>query len=246
MNLKATDSQPFVVLFQGRSGSTYLVEALSQHPLVCCDIERLVSLRKWGASVQLEWVDEHFHSNSAEFRAVGFKTKLDDVLDPIAFHLLLLRRRAKIILLTRKNLAKLVISWLNAERIYAATGDWNLYPPTDPMTPFLLDLSVFDRRLRLVEEGQWRLRRYVQGLKLPTHEIFYEDILQDHDGAFQRVFDFLDIPAISVAGSCQKATDDNLQNVLLNFDSVRDRYRGTKIQPMLEEVIDNGDAPSPD
>jgi LPS sulfotransferase NodH len=237
MNQIATDAKPFVILFQGRSGSTYLVEALSKHPSVCCDIERLVGLKKAGADAQLEWIDQHFQSHAEQFRAIGFKTKLEDVLDPAAFRSLLHRRRAKVILLTRKNIVKIVISWMNAERIYQLTGDWNLYPPARTLTPFTVDVGMFERRLKLVEEGQSRLRAYAKELQLETLEFFYEDLLRDHDTAMCRAFEFLGATPAVFTGSCLKATNDNLQHAVANFHEIRQRFLGTAYQPMLEEVV---------
>jgi hypothetical protein len=231
------NSAPFVILFQGRSGSTYLVEGLSSHPSISCEVEKLVGLRKFGGDAQLTWVDEYFGSMNPENRAIGFKTKLDDVINPAAFSTLLQSHKAKVILLTRRNLPKVVVSWMNSERIYAATGDWNLYPPAQPMTPFAIDPNVFERRLQLVSDGRDRLCTYVSRVRRPTLELLYEDILLDHAGTHRRIFDFLGVTDMTVAGNCLKATDDDLRNVILNFDELREKYRGSKYQSMIEEVL---------
>ena len=56
----ANGLQRFTIFFQGRSGSTYLVEALDSHPRIRCEMERLVGLRKAGADGQLKWIEQFF------------------------------------------------------------------------------------------------------------------------------------------------------------------------------------------
>jgi LPS sulfotransferase NodH len=231
------EHRPFVIFFQGRSGSTYLAEALDSHPSVRCEMERLVSLRRSGAGAQLEWIQRYLAGDAESPAAVGFKTKLDDVLDPHSLAELLKRNGARIILLTRLNVVKMVVSWFNCERIFEMTGDWNQYPPTAALEPFEIDVKKFDRRLGLVLHGKARLESYVRSLDLPLLRLSYEEILTNQEKTISRVCDFLGVEAMTLKGQCVKATNDDLRNVVANFDALHRFYEGKHYQRMLEEVL---------
>jgi hypothetical protein len=227
----------FVILFQGRSGSTYLTEALDSHPQVRCEVERLVPLRGQGSAAQLEWVDRYFHSSCNGAAAVGFKTKLEDIVEPIAFADLLCQLQADLILLSRNNVVKMVVSWFNCERLFGSTGHWNLYPPGETLSPLELDAEKFDRRLRLVMQGKSRLADYVGQLPLRQLSLCYEDLLIDPHGVLAKTCQWLGVSALGLRGQCLKATNDDLRKAILNFDELYAKYIGTDFQPMLDEVL---------
>jgi LPS sulfotransferase NodH len=241
----ANGLQRFIIFFQGRSGSTYLVEALDSHPRIRCEIEQLVGLRKTGADGQLKWIEKFFAGEEGpRVSAIGFKTKLDDMLDKDAIADLLRRVDAKVILLSRLNVMKMIVSWFNSERLYEATGEWNQYPPGSRMDPFEVDLEKFDRRLGLVLHGKARLEAYVRSLKLPKLQVCYEDLLTNEQRTLRQICDFLGVEAISLQGRCIKTTSDDLRQVVTNFDEFYAHYKGTHYQVMLDEVIvpaDGGD-----
>ena len=234
----ANGLQRFTIFFQGRSGSTYLVEALDSHPRIRCEIERLVGLRKAGADGQLKWIEKFFAGEEEPHAsAVGFKTKLDDVLDKDAVAELLRRVDAKVILLSRLNVMKMIVSWFNSERLYEATGEWNQYPPGSLLSPFEVDLAKFDRRLGLVLHGKARLEAYVRSLKLPIMQVCYEDLLTNEQRTLGQVCKFLGVEAIPLQGQCVKTTSDDLRQVITNYDEIYAQYKGTHYQLMLDEVL---------
>jgi hypothetical protein len=238
MATAAEGIQRFTIFFQGRSGSTYLVEALDSHPQIRCEIERLVGLRKAGAAGQLKWIDEFFAAEEEpRASAVGFKTKLDDVVDKESVAELLHRVHAKVILLSRLNVMKMIVSWFNSERLYAATGEWNQYPPGAPLSPFEIDLAKFDRRLGLVLHGRARLEAYVRSLKLPRMQVCYEDLLANEQRTLGQVCEFLGVDAMPLQGRCVKTTSDDLRQVITNYDELYAQYKGTHFQLMLDEVL---------
>jgi LPS sulfotransferase NodH len=241
MTTVLNEQRPFVIFFQGRSGSTYLTEALDSHPNVCCEMERLVGLRKSGAEAQLNWVRSFLTgSQDANASAVGFKTKLDDVLDPQGMAELLQTIGARIILLSRRNVVKMVVSWFNSERIFELTGDWNQYPPASALRPFEIDIEKFDRRLGLVLHGKARLEAYVRRLNLPLLQVRYEDLLINQPRTMARVCDHLNVEPMPLKGQCVKATHDDLRKVVANYELLHRFYEGTHYQQMLQEVLVQG------
>jgi LPS sulfotransferase NodH len=228
----------FVILFQGRSGSTYLTEALRSHSKIRAQGEQLVGRKEQGFVAQAQWIREFFKPRPlAPYAAIGFKTKLSDVVDAGEFANLLKSLDVNIIHLERHNMVKQTISWLNSERLYEATGDWNLYKEADRLPHLEVDLEKFADSLSLLEQGKRWLRRYVDKLALPTLRLSYEDLLLDFEGTIERVLDFLEVPLESVESRVKKSTNDDLRQAVSNFEELRAQYVGTTYEQMFDEVL---------
>lgn len=230
----------FVILFIERDGSTYLTSMLKTHPDIKADYERFAVLKQKGATgrQQLDWVESFFSAPLFGTKgAIGFKTKLVDILDRPGFLQLLQDRHCHIIQMTRNNLVKAVISRINARRLYEATGYWNLYKEEQRMEPLAVDLDEFDQFLNEREQAIKDLTEFTGSLQLPTLEIVYEELLVNKDGSLECIFEFLKIPPKSVESRPLKHTSDDLREAVSNFDELRTRYIGSKYEAMFNEVL---------
>jgi LPS sulfotransferase NodH len=230
----------YVLLFEGRTGSTFLTGALAQHPEVLAKDEKFAGQIKngLGASEQLEWARGLFTAPLiGPYRARGFKTKLSDVLDPVGFAALLQAKRARIILLLRRNLVKTVVSFVTAQALYEKTGRWNLEHVADRSEPVQIDVASFDYMLQNRTQINQALEAYVHTLQLPTLSLHYEDLLVDQQAFLNRVCQFLGVHTVPVASRTKKHTSDNLREVLSNFDELYTHYAGTPYQAMFDEVL---------
>lgn len=231
---------PFVVLFLERDGSTYLIGMLNSHPEIKTVYERFAVMRQKGqnAQEQLAWATEFFTPPFIGRKAaIGFKTKLVDVLDPEPFAQLLHEKECRVIHMRRRNRVKAVVSKINARRLYEATGNWNLYDKTDRRPPMNVAPEQFAALLQEREELDEELRSYVEQLSLPKLTVCYEDLLQDRDGVLQDVFAFLGVRPHPVEETTMKHTKDDLREALENFDALRARYEGTEYEQMFDEVL---------
>lgn len=232
---------PFVILFEGRTGSTYLVEALDRHPEVHARKEVFASLRGqgWQAEHQVEWLEEFFGNPPEEerIRALGFKTKLRDVLDPEETARVLEKFGASVIVLLRRNRIKHLVSVFNAMRLHEETGDWNLYADSGRLPPLEIDPERFDEWLEERERQRDEIEAYAEALSLSTLRLTYEELLLDEDALLATVFEFLGVEPRKVKGEARKATSDDLREALANFDELRARYEGTRYEPMFDEVL---------
>jgi len=231
-------SRPFVVLFMERSGSTYVVEALSSHPEARVEFELFVewSKQKNTRQLQLQKARDYLTAPSA-FRAVGFKTKLKDIPDQQAFGELLKEIGARVICSVRRNRIKHVVSHLNAVRLHERTGDWNLYDEADRPASFRIDPSNFAERLEAFETQRAALIDYTIKLERPTLYIQYEELMVGHDLLFEMVFGFLGLPPMPVRGKSLKNTGEDLRDVVENFEELRLKYAGTRYEALFEEVL---------
>ena len=99
------------------------------------------------------------------------------MLDKDAIAELLRRVDAKVILLSRLNVMKMIVSWFNSERLYEATGDWNQYPPG--VAPEPLRDRFGEVRSATGAGAAWQSapRGVCASLKLPKMQVCYEDLL---------------------------------------------------------------------
>jgi LPS sulfotransferase NodH len=239
----------FVVLFEGRSGSTHLMETLEGHPLLDVDFEPLARFserartasavdRARFAKQQLETARAGLTSPNRQCSALGLKVKLRDVLEPIAFAALLRELEIRVILLQRRNLVKWTVSYINAQRLHQETGDWNLYDEASRMGAFAVDPESFDGWLEKGRERHERLRDFALSLELPLLEVDYEDLLVDREATLMKVFTFIGVRYERSSGRSLKHTSDDLRDVLSNFDTLRAHYEETVYGPMFDEILD--------
>lgn len=236
----STHFTPFVVLFLERSGSTYLVEGLASHPEVVAWPEYFAALREKGkgAGDQLDWLRGFLSPSShPDHRAAGFKTKPYDVLDPAGFIDVLNEAGARLIVLQRRNVVKQAVSRCNAVRLERATGDWNLYSEEERLRSTRIELDEFERGLSTIEKRRRQLARFLEKLDLPRLDLFYEDILADHDAAFASCFAHLGVEPRPVRGRASKNTADDLRRAVDNVDELRRAYAGTAYEAMFDEVL---------
>ena len=228
-------TRPFIVIFQGRSGSTYLMEALNQHPDITAHKEVLVALKKEGARHQLKQTKGYLkRSMFKRPLAVGFKTKLEDVLDLDEFAALLKSLDVQVIVLLRKNRVKAAVSWLNAIRLKEKTGDWNLYDEKNRLPPFSVKQAEFESTLNHLEMEKQEINTYVEALGLRTFRLYYEDLFENQHPAFERIFSFLGVRFAEVFGQTLKNTNNDLRQVLENFEDLRRQFRGTPYEVMFD------------
>jgi len=229
----------FVVIFPGRTGSTFLVQALDSHPEVSAFGEGLSGLAKEGAQAQFDWMYRMLTPPTVGRRkALGFKTKLQYIQDREGFSEILKGMNAQVILLQRKNRVKLVVSWINSERLYQSTGKYNLYNEQERLPPPSIDLAEFEKKLAHVEAEKKELETFVNQLGLATLHLEYEDLFQKSEEAFQKVFDFIRVSYQPVQAQTIKNTSDDLREAVMNYDELYARYMGTPYEPMFEHKVE--------
>lgn len=233
-----SQSTPFVILFVERDGSTYLTSLLISHPHIKAVYERFAVMKKKGNSGadQMAWARSFLTPSwIGRYGALGFKTKLVDVMDPLGFAELLQEVGGHVIQLYRQNHVKAVISKINARRLHERSGNWNLYDASNRMPPLRVPAEELDHLLFERSVAERQSNAYVERVNRPTLKIAYEELLLNRDETLNRVFSFLRVPSRPVKAQTLKHTSDDLRDVLLNFDELRERHRDTDYGPMFDE-----------
>ena len=231
---------PYVILFIERDGSTYLSSLLVSHPHIDAVYERFAVMENKGASAsdQIKWASQYWTKSLINKAAArGFKTKLVNVLDQESFKNLLIEKNVHIIQMLRQNRVKAVVSKINAKRLHDQSGFWNLYKETDRMPPMEIKLDVFQKLLTERENLEAELNEFTAGLPLNKIVINYEDLLSDREAVLKTIFKFLNVDYKIVESKTLKHTSDDLRDVVLNFDELKNHYANTPYENMFEEVI---------
>jgi len=216
----------FVVLFPGRTGSSHLVSCLSQHHEIFVEGEKLVRL---DLAAQREYLRGLYGDEPRNHvRAVGFKTKLKDIASLEEFASTLIAHDVRIITLLRENRVKLAVSTLNARRIHALHGRWNLVGGEPQLPPLDATVDEIVSMIERVESSQRDVMTFASRLPLPRLEITYETMLASHDATMKQVQEFLQVDPRPLVGSVAKATHDDLRRSVVHFEALAERLRDTE------------------
>lgn len=210
----------YIILFQGRAGSTFLTEHTCSHPSVRAMYEEFADVDPdWNS--QLDWMSQfYFAKRGKQIKAVGFKTKLTQVADPDLFSNFIEDNNIKVIHLYRRNLAKLIISIIRADELRRRYGGSNLYPENKSLGKIKISVDEFRRykcRTRIYRE----LKEYVNQLNTDVCHVNYEQLLYRRKGTLNRIWDFLGVERIETEARVVKNTPDQLSDAVENLDELR-------------------------
>jgi hypothetical protein len=108
---------------------------------------------------------------------------------------------------------------------------------SDRLPAFEVNPEEFDKLLQ--ERILWddELEQYTSHLNLPRLKLTYEDMLTNENDFLNSILDFIEVKRLAVQGRTLKNTSDDLREVILNFDDIRNLYANTRYGPMFDEVI---------
>ena len=235
----------FILLFQGRTGSTYITERVNAHPAVKMEPEVWGG---WGFQIpqneradysqkQMDWLRGFYaQCDNSKIRSIGFKSKLDDVIDKRSFIQFIRENDIKIIHMTRRNIVKLVISEINAQRLFDATSKWNLDNEAERPGPFELDLDEFDAKIKWREQIEDWLDGYVRIINNPTLCLCYEDMLIDERNFFTKLYHFIGTKPVDTSSKIIKNTPNDLRKIIVNYDDLLGKYKYTRYESMIIDI----------
>jgi hypothetical protein len=242
----------FVMLFVGRTGTSFTIDVFNQHPQVKFEGEILETFKnKADMSMrQTEWIQNLFGIEKASrYKAVGFKTKYYDIPCKDAFRESLQDFRPTIIFSDRRNVLKQAVSRLRIEmfaeikrqemgeerwRKFSRSNDvWNLFDELDGIGSINIDLKKLDSWVLFYEQKTIKLKNYLNSLDLDVVHYDYEDIINDTKVFFEKMFQLLGVEPIDYETKIFKHTPDNLSEVIVNFDALKKFYVGTRIQQFI-------------
>lgn len=247
----------FVVLSTQRSGSTWVVDMLNNHPRVQAYSELFMhggeGRPKWGTEQDLlywqTFIAEkgggrlmraywlwHYLGRAFAARpgidAVGFKlmySQLTRIARPLLPALWL--RRARIVHLLRRNGLDVVLSKKAGEArdgvLHARSGDGV------ESVRLRLDTTELLQRMTAHERQIEAARVRFKHVGVPYHEVFYEDLVANEKEGFDSLFRFLGVEPAPVSSSLQKVNPSAHEELIENYSEVREALAGTQYEPLL-------------
>jgi len=237
----------FVILFFERSGSSWLVDMLNNHPEVSC-LHEVFSLKWEGEDKEKKGkpiytteaqIKKQLHKiyEKPNAKARGFKFKY-----PIQYnhypHIVDFLNENKndirTIFLYRKNKLKGAISSQNNARLRALNRRSNLTVNEKGLPPLELNTE------EAIKYTEWRERSDFNFFKWAKefshlHVITYEDLLNDTVSTLKGVCDFLNVsPTHAPTSKVRKSTPDSIQQAITNYDELREQLRCHPLEKYLD------------
>lgn len=229
----------FVILFEGRTGSSMLGGFLNQNPRITCLGEEVAALQSMGWAAQREWIETLFMNPSSlkdprikeSADAIGFKVKLREIASADDFKQTIESRNIRVIHMTRSNLIKQVVSSIRAVDLHEKTGVYNIHVrhADAPEVPgsYSISPSRFDETLKWLEQATNRLGEFVESIETDVFTLTYEDVTSDTERQMALLCGFLGVPEASFRERTKKITSDNLAESVSNYEELRSIYEHT-------------------
>jgi LPS sulfotransferase NodH len=249
----------FVILTTQRSGSSWLVDLLNDHPAVAAyaelfrvadttvsdygatavpRFETLVDPGTWSVSRQLVLYRHGYVRGlaraHADAQAVGFKLMYDQTRDHPGLMSALVWRRARFVHLVRRDQLAALVSFDLAER----RGRWWYHEGHDvPSARVLVDPTEVVRRLEERDCEIERFRKRLRRLPARVLEVAYEDLAERPGEELSRILSFLGVSPteVKLTSSLVRTSPDELAAAIENYEDVRSALDGTRFAPALSD-----------
>ena len=251
MGLRSPSRGFYVIIFEGRTGSSYTVSALNQHPNVFCYPEVLARCNQMQQRELLDalilgksithinpYAEDPMYGARFErsHEVGGFKVKLNDVYELEKFLDYLERHKFKLIYLKRQNILKSAISWMNARRLRRQYGfRWNPISKSEVQGALYIDPDVLLDELAVrIRYERWH-ETFYDAYAGKKRIFYYENLMQNEARFFGDMFGFLEVARHPVRGTFFKNTPDQLHEAVINYDEIRDLCVDTYFERFLDD-----------
>ena len=224
----------YLILFEGRTGSTMMGQLLNQNPEVIHIGEDVSKYQEEGWPKQREWIDNLLFntSNFSDERikpgatAVGFKVKLRKIADPLELQHYIENNNIKVIYMTRNNKIKQIASSIRAIDLYSSSGSYNINNDSQTKVPGAYEISIrrFNNTLIWLQAAEYKLECFISKLAAPIHKVVYEDLCSDMQGTMDNLFSFLEVEPTETKPKTTKITSDNLEDAISNYKELKEFY----------------------
>ena len=227
-------SKRFIILAEGRSGSTLLVSLLNSSSQIYCDGEILNR-----SPVLLPRLFIDMQASCCQTSVYGFKLldyqleKVQNVKNPEQFLLKLYESGYKFIYLTRCNRIYHALSQINAlqkNKFHHRLGDGEL-----EYRQIKVDIHKLIDTMDVTEATTKRFKSFFT--QVPHLSLTYENNLQEgtsHQTTADQVFSFLGIPSTAVTVNLVKLMPSSLPDMIENYEELVKAVKVTKYAHFLE------------
>ena len=250
---------PFVILFVGRTGTTFATDVLNQHPDVLCEGEWLGTFKSDHdpSKKQTLWINNLYSENNLQKnKAVGFKTKFFDIPDKEQFRETISRFKPIVIVSLRSNVVKQAISAIRIKALAAVRKSrmgteewerskygnkiWNIFKEGSGLGQTEIPIDEAKLQVAILEKSNNELYQFVESLNIKAYFYDYEDMLRDEGIFFSKFFSLLGVPSIKYKRNVFKHTPDDLSQSISNFEALKAAFANSKYEAMFGEQAKAG------
>ena len=213
----------FVILTNGRSGSTMLVDLIGSHPDIYCEAEIFNEIRWKRSHRPLLWLVRAWPFPYLDWRArkctkavYGFKLKAGGQI----YHMeqkvhRLFQRGWRLVYLYRRDILQQTISW----NVARATRRWHTTLEAGYMQQQVhLDVDLFLRDMHTALKDKQELAEMMR--QLPNLTLVYEDDLEQQDhlqATSARLCDYLKVRQAPLSSKIIRTWDRPYSEVISNY-----------------------------
>ena len=247
------DYTKFIILGMGRTGSNFLVSSLQSQNNVITFGEifnnahhehiywKQPGYRKSDIALDMRENSPQEFISSMVFRkmpkwisAVGFKLFYYHGKEEqwkCIWPFLKNMQDLKIIHLKRKNLLETYLSMSYAMQDL----QWLIKSKKDANTKQAIELDYDETLKGFKQIREWENEYDSYFSNQSMQEVFYEDLVNNHDSEMTRIQEFLKIPTSKTHASTKKQSDKKLSESISNFDELKKQFIGSEWAVFFEE-----------
>ena len=237
------ETKLFLMVVSGRSGSSYLTKLVARDNRLIMLGEMLVGKTE---SQQKQILQDFFQGKMknknylGKKAAIGFKTKLNDVVNRNNFLSLIRQHQPIIIINRRRNFLKQAVS--RARMLVLLENTANKYgkrhhspiDKSDIVPPIKVDPDWIYRTTKNFAQRDKELENFSNSLNNKVTTLYYEDFATEPTIAIKILSEILKIDInIDNYNVTYKNTSDDLRQAVANYDELKTRLKDTEYLSML-------------
>lgn len=235
-------SKKFVIFGRGRSGSTLLVNLLSNQNQVHCDNEILNESILFPRTY-IDLCSSHHQSSVYGFKLLSYQLRdVQPIFDPEKFLVSLYEGGYKFIYLTRTNLVNHALSNINArlkQKFHHNSNEGEV-----EYKPIKVEIEEVFQRIQLTEE----LGEYEKKLlkNIPHLSLTYEDNLlhsKCHQKTVDLVLELFNLPSTPVKTNLVKLMPLELSKMVENYEELIQAIKKSKYAHFISDNTSNSYQP---
>ena len=227
-------SKRFIILAEGRSGSTLLVSLLNSSSQIHCDGEILNRSPVLFPRLFIDMQASRCQSSVYGFKLLDYQLeKVQNVKNTKQFLFKLYESGYKFIYLTRCNRLYHALSQINAlqkNKFHHGLGDGKL-----EYKPIKVDIHKLIDTMDITEATTKSYKGFFK--RVPHLRLTYENNLQEstsHQTTADQVFSFLGVPSTPVKVNLVKLMPSSLRDMVENYEELVKAVKATKYAHFLE------------
>lgn len=222
----------FIVLSRPRTGSTMLITFLNSHPNVHSEWEIFKTLngRNYKDVLAKAFGKEPYYIKAKGFK-IFYNHPLDDESNDIWDNLMEMDN-LWVIHLKRRNIFRTLISWKIAsiQGVWEVTSSDRNISKNKAVTFTAKELEEGFEQTRMWEKyGDEMFKNH------PLVSVYYEDLVNDPEGTFCKITDFLGVQNVKPKTNLKKQNPERLRDLVKNNDDLKSAFYKTEWQPFFEE-----------